>query len=131
MLYNQALLSRNYLSAYLINGDPEHRRIVQRVLDYVLREMTSPEGGFYSATDADSAGAEGTFFVAIELWNVTKNGNFEHSNILHYNDTFGELASARNTSAAELMTARREDHICMERHDDQCLCRSRRHVKQT
>ncbi len=120
MLYNQALLSRNYLSAYLINGDQEHKRTVQRALDYVLREMTSPEGGFYSATDADSAGAEGTFFVwtpeqlkselseeeaelAIELWNVTKEGNFEHSNILHYNDSFNELASARDTSAAELM----------------------------
>ncbi len=122
MLYNQALLSRNYLSAYLINGDPEHRRTVQRALDYVLREMTSPDGGFYSATDADSAGAEGTFFVwtpeqlksvldkqqadmAIELWNVTKNGNFEHSNILHYNDSFAELASVRDTSTEELMAS--------------------------
>jgi len=121
MLYNQALLSRNYLSAYLINGDQEHRRTAERVLDYVLREMTSPEGGFYSATDADSAGAEGTFFVwtpeelrsvlgkedaelAIELWNVSKNGNFEHSNILHYNDSFAELASARNSSTEELMS---------------------------
>jgi len=121
MLYNQALLSRNYLSAYLINGDQEHRRIVQRALDYVLREMTSPQGGFYSATDADSAGAEGTFFVwtpeqlrsvlgkddaelAIELWNVSKNGNFEHSNILHYNDSFAELASAHDTGMEELMT---------------------------
>jgi len=120
MLYNQALLSRNYLSAYLINGDEEHKRTVQRALDYVLREMTSPEGGFYSATDADSEGAEGTFFVwtpeqltsalgkddaqfASELWNVTKNGNFEHSNILHYSDSFAELASVRDTSAQALI----------------------------
>ncbi len=120
MLYNQALLSRNYLHAYLINGDPEHKRTTERVLDYVMREMTSPEGGFYSATDADSEGAEGTFFVwtpeqliqtlgkddaelAIELWNVTERGNFEHSNILHFSDSFAELASVRDHTAAELI----------------------------
>lgn len=121
MLYNQALLSRNYLSSFLIGGDLEHKRVATRVLDYVLREMTSPEGGFYSATDADSAGAEGTFFVwtpdelesvlgeedaklAIELWNVSPSGNFEHSNILHYSDSFAELASVRDMSRTELMT---------------------------
>ena len=120
MLYNQALLSRNYLSAYLVTGDKEHKRTAERVLDYVLREMTSPEGGFYSATDADSEGAEGTFFVwtpeelktilgekdaqlAIELWNVTETGNFEHSNILHYSDSFAELASVREFSTDALI----------------------------
>jgi len=121
MLYNQALLSRNYISAFLIDGNVEYKRVATRLLDYVLREMTSPDGGFYSATDADSAGAEGTFFVwtpdeleavlgeedaklAVELWNVSQNGNFEHSNILHYSDSFSELASVRDFSATELMT---------------------------
>jgi len=120
MLYNQALLSRNYLSAFLLTGDSEHKRTAERVLDYVLREMTSTEGGFYSATDADSEGAEGTFFVwtpeelakvldkddielATELWNVTQRGNFEHSNILHYSDSFAELASVRDLSTEELI----------------------------
>ena len=120
MLYNQALLSRNYLNAYAINGDTEHRRTLERVLDYVLREMTSPEGGFYSATDADSAGAEGTFFVwtpdeltevlgkedaklAIELWNVTETGNFEHSNILHFNGSLAEVAKDQDLSTDELI----------------------------
>jgi len=119
MLYNQALLSRNYLHAYAINGDAEHKRTMVRVLDYVMREMTSPEGGFYSATDADSAGAEGTFFVwtpdelvevlgkddaelAIKFWNVSKNGNFEHSNILHFNGSFAEVAKDQGMSVEDL-----------------------------
>jgi len=120
MLYNQALLSRNYLAAYAINGDVEHKRTLERLLDYVLREMTAPEGGFYSATDADSDGAEGTFFVwtpdelkevlgkddaalAIQLWNVSDTGNFEHSNILHFNGSLAEVAKEQKMSVDALI----------------------------
>ena len=120
MLYNQALLSRNYLSAYTINGDIEHKRTVERVLDYVLREMTSPEGGFYSATDADSEGEEGTFFIwtpeelvtvlgkedaalAQDIWNVTDVGNFEHKNILHYYGSLSDVSKEQQMSLDELI----------------------------
>jgi len=99
MLYNQAHLARVYLQAYELTQNPFYARIAQQTLDYVLRDMTSSQGGFYSATDADSEGEEGTFFVwtpeqlkaalpeqdaalAIALFDVTEQGNFEGKTIL-------------------------------------------------
>ena len=100
MLYDNALLSRLYLEAYQATGDGFYRRIAEETLDYVVRDMTSPEGGFYSAEDADSEGEEGKFYVwtpaeiravleedeadlAERYWDVTERGNFEGKNILH------------------------------------------------
>jgi hypothetical protein len=100
MLYDNALLSRLYLETHLVTGDPFYRRIAEETLDYVLRDMTSEEGGFFSAEDADSEGVEGKFYVwtpdeieaaldpedaqlAARYWDVTERGNFEGKNILH------------------------------------------------
>jgi len=100
MLYDNALLSRLYLETYQATGDSFYRRIAEETLDYVLRDMTSEEGGFYSAEDADSEGEEGKFYVwkpgeveaaldpdeaglAARYWDVTEPGNFEGKNILH------------------------------------------------
>ncbi len=100
MLYDNALLSRLYLETYQATGDAFYRRIAEETLDYVLRDMTSEEGGFYSAEDADSEGEEGKFYVwtpdeleaaldpdeaslAARYWDVTERGNFEGRNILH------------------------------------------------
>ncbi len=100
MLYDNALLSRLYLHAYQLTGEPFYRRIVEETLDYVRREMVSPEGGFYSTQDADSEGEEGKFFVwtpdeiaavlgaeearvVNAYYDVTPRGNFEHKNILN------------------------------------------------
>jgi uncharacterized protein len=100
MLYDNALLSRLYLEAYQATGDDFFRRVAEETLDYVLRDMTSPEGGFYSAEDADSEGEEGMFYVwtpeeveasldpedarlAMRFWDVTERGNFEGKNILN------------------------------------------------
>src|SRR5437879_9839396 len=99
MLYDQATLVRVYLHAWLVSGQPQHRRVVEETIDYVLRDLRHPAGGFYSAEDADSEGEEGLFYVwsldeltevvgerdAAEVaawWGVTKPGNFEGRNIL-------------------------------------------------
>jgi uncharacterized protein len=63
MLYDNALLAKAYVEGYQASGDALFARVACETLDYVLREMTAPEGGFYSATDADSEGVEGRYFV--------------------------------------------------------------------
>ena len=66
MLYDNALLTQVYCEAYLITRKEEYARIVKETLSWALREMKSPEGGFYSSEDADSAEGEGTYY----LWNL-------------------------------------------------------------
>jgi len=109
MLYNQAHLGRVYSRFYQLSGNSEYARISRQIFDYVLRDMTSDEGGFYSASDADSEEEEGTFFLwqldelkklltqeqlqlAIELYGVTELGNFEHKNILYMQDSLKDFA---------------------------------------
>ncbi len=65
MLYDNAMLARVYVLAHRAFGAPEYARIARETLDYLLREMTPPGGGFFAAQDADSGGVEGTFYV----WN--------------------------------------------------------------
>jgi uncharacterized protein YyaL (SSP411 family) len=118
MLYNQAQLARVYLAGYRLTGRPSFRRAAEQTLDYVLREMTSPEGGFYSATDADSDGAEGRFFVwtpaeleralgaADAAWiatvfGVTVAGNFEDGRtVLHLPRPLDVVARDSGTTLA-------------------------------
>lgn len=109
MLYNQGQLASVYLWAWQLSGHGEYRRIVEETLDYVLREMRSPHGGFYSATDADSEGIEGKFFVweyaelathldenevalCETVYGVTRAGNFEGANVLHLPQPLDEAA---------------------------------------
>ena len=121
MLYDNALLARLYLHAWQITGNPLYRRITEETLDYVLREMTDPAGGFYSAQDADSEGVEGKFFVwtpdelrpllgddadlIMGYYGVTDRGNFEGSNILNIPRPPDEFADQRGISEDSLFDA--------------------------
>ncbi|NOX60744.1 MAG: thioredoxin domain-containing protein [Chloroflexi bacterium] len=122
MLYDNALLARMYLYAWLLTGDAFFRRIVEETLDYVLREMTHPAGGFYSTQDADSEGEEGKFFLwtpdevkalleeedaalFCRYYDVTEAGNFEGKNILHVDKDVETVAREAGVSAARLQEA--------------------------
>ena len=119
MLYDNALLARLYLEAYQATGDDFYRRIAEETLDYVARDMSDPEGGFYSAEDADSEGEEGKFYVwtpgeieatldpdeaklAMRYWDVTERGNFEGKNILNVPRPPEAVATEFGISAEEL-----------------------------
>ena len=118
MLYDNAQLLRSYVQAWQITGRPLYRRIVEETIDYVLREMTAPAGGFYSTQDADSEGEEGKFFVWTpteiesvlgpqiaalfqDYYGVTPSGNFEGKNILNVVKTLEETADRFSASRAD------------------------------
>jgi len=99
MLYDNALLARAYLHGWLVSDDPVLRRTCEETLEFVLRELRGPEGGLYSALDADSEGEEGKFYVwsfddlldalepddaeaALVWFGATAQGNFEGTNVL-------------------------------------------------
>ena len=120
MLYDNALLARLYLQAWLATGRSLYRRITEETLDYVLREMTGEHGGFFSATDADSEGEEGKFFVwspqEIEtvlgseeatlfnaFFGVSQRGNFEGQNILNISVKASEFAERQGVTLDHLV----------------------------
>ncbi len=121
MLYDNALLAQCYVEAYQATGLSEYARIVRETCDYVLREMTGPEGGFFSTQDADSEGEEGKFYVwtpaEVEavlgaegaktfnyVYDVTEAGNFEERNILNLPKTLEQCATILHRDLGELKT---------------------------
>src|SRR5271157_19385 len=133
MLYDQAMLAMAYLEAYQATGKSEYANTAREVFTYVLRDMTAPEGGFYSAEDADSEGVEGRFYVwnleeidrvlesgeadlVKRVFNAKPSGNFEEeatgsltgSNILHQKSSLSEVASELKLSR-EVLEERLEE----------------------
>ncbi len=109
MLYDNALLAPAYLHGWQLLGHERYRRVCEETLDWALREMHGPEGGFYSALDADSEGEEGRFYTwtpeemravlggepaerMIEFYGVSESGNFEGRSILHLPGGAGRLS---------------------------------------
>jgi uncharacterized protein YyaL (SSP411 family) len=119
MLYDNALLAVAYLEGHQVTGREDFAAVARDVLDYVGREMTAPEGGFWSATDADSEGEEGRFFVwtpaeiaaalgpdgAVRFnayYGVTADGNFEGRSILHVAEPLDAVAARLGVPSADL-----------------------------
>ncbi len=127
MLYDQALLARTYIEAYQATGKPFYAAIARQIFTYVLRDMTDPKGGFYSAEDADSEGVEGKFYIwkqaellevlgeqdgalFAKIHGVTIKGNYSEeatgestgANILHLPHSLTEAAKALKRDPAKL-----------------------------
>ena len=123
MLYDNALLARAYLHGWQVSGELLMRRVCEETLDWALREMRGPEGGFCSALDADSEGVEGRFYVwaldelrgalgdpglfgeAVAFFGATEAGNFEGANVL---EGRGPVPSRLGDIQAALLARRAE-----------------------
>lgn len=128
MLYDQALLVLAYIEAHQVTGAPKFKLTAKETLDYVLRDLVSPEGGFYSAEDADSEGEEGKFYLctmeeitktlpaeeaefAVRLFGVFPEGNYvdgtvggrNNQNILHFPKPLDFIASESGLTFEELI----------------------------
>ncbi len=118
MLYDNALLATAYVHGHLHTGAEDLRAVAEATLDYVLDDLTSPEGGFYSARDADSEGEEGRFYVWTpdevdrvlgeagplfrRVYDVSEVGNFEGRSILHLPHDPEAIARSEGMGANEL-----------------------------
>ncbi len=120
MLYDQALLSRAYLEGYQVTGEGKYAQTAKEIFEYVIREMENPEGGFYSAQNAESEGEEGKYFVwdrsevikilgeekgtvFCDFFGITPQGNFdEKRSVLHINKTFHKFSQDREIPLKEL-----------------------------
>lgn len=120
MLYDNAQLASVYLHAYLLTKNEIYKEICEETLSFILREMTHPDGGFYSSIDADSEGEEGKYYVwdydeiyhavrspdaakvFIYAYGITRSGNFDGKNILQQIYSINELSQQFNISSQEI-----------------------------
>jgi uncharacterized protein YyaL (SSP411 family) len=140
MLYDQALISMAYLEAFQITENQLYRKTAEEIFEYVIRDMQSPEGGFYSAEDADSEGEEGKFYLwaldeldeilgedvhlISELYNIRQKGNFEEEstgkrngkNIFHLNGSLEKFSAQKGIDLKELIKKVDENLLKLFKH---------------
>ncbi|MBP1752174.1 MAG: hypothetical protein H6Q57_1010 [Geobacteraceae bacterium] len=121
MLYDQAMLAMNYTEAFQATGNALYGKVAEEIFTHVQSDMTSPDGGFYSARDADTEGVEGKYYLwtpkevgnalgeeaartACSLFDVTERGNFEGENILHLDVPIEEFALREGIPLSSLNT---------------------------
>ncbi len=120
MLYDNALLARTYLEAYQVTSKEDYARVARETLEYVLNEMQSPEGGYYSSQDADSEGVEGKFYVwsreevdqlledesevFCRFYDISDSGNWEGTNVLNRPSSIEDVARDLGIEAKNLAT---------------------------
>ena len=138
MLYDQAMLAMAYTEAYQVTGKERYARVVREILTYVLRDMTDPEGGFYTGEDADSEGKEGLFYVwtpaqvrdvlgkeradlFCKFYDIGPHGNFEEGrSIAHIRISIEDFAAREQVEPAEL------EHLLGEGRERLFAARERR-----
>ena len=120
MLYDNAQLAKVYLLAYQRTQNPLYRRVAEETFDFVFREMTSPEGGFYSAIDAETDAEEGKYYVwteeeirdvlgrrksklLLKVYGVKKGPNFEGKNILYLPAPIASVAKEEGKSEGQVL----------------------------
>lgn len=124
MLYDNAILARAYLEAWTYTHHTFYREVTEEILAYIERELSNPNGGFYSAEDADSEGHEGRFYtwtweqihnnlgananLFCDVYGVTASGNFEGRNVLNMQSSIGEFAEAHRIEPVMLKNVLKE-----------------------
>jgi uncharacterized protein YyaL (SSP411 family) len=128
MLYDNALLAQVYLHAYLITQEQRYRRICEETLDFIIRELMDPGGGFYSSLDADSEGEEGKYYIwtpadirdalsdpgdiefVLAVYDLTDSGNFEGANVLQRVMDDADLAERFGVAVDQVSTRLAQIH---------------------
>ncbi len=128
MLYDNALLCQTYFNGFRLTGNTYWRRVAEGILDFVMRDLTCPEGAFYSSLDADSEGVEGKYYLwtkdeveavltddaplFCQVYGVSQSGNFEHgTNILHLAQPIDEKSWPKILSLNERLLAKRRQRV--------------------